>query len=109
MASLRRGREPETVPCQGGGKLPRRAAPSLAQGGAGHRQDAVQLPLGRADSPGIPEYRHHPLPPRRRRRRVVTPHWKNKDESTKQTLLSVKLRASQFLEIPCNTNFIRAS
>ena len=41
--------------------------------GASDRQDAVQLPLGRADPLGIPARDHHPLPPRCSRHRAVDP------------------------------------
>ena len=64
VAPLRRGREPDAVPRQGGGRLSPRAAHGCAEGGASDRQDAVQLPLGRADPRGIPACNHHPLPPR---------------------------------------------
>ena len=58
---------------QGGGRLSRRAARDRAEGGASDRQDAVQLPLGRADPRGIPARNHHPLPPRCNRHGAVDP------------------------------------
>ena len=42
-------------------------------GGASDRQDAVQLPLGRANPRGIPARNHHPLPPRCNRHGAVDP------------------------------------
>ena len=44
-----------------------------AQGGASDRQDAVQLPLGRADPRGVPARSHPPLPPRCSRHGVIDP------------------------------------
>jgi Flp pilus assembly protein TadD len=43
------------------------------KGCAGDRQDAVQLPLGRADPSRIPACDNHPLSPRRDRRGAVDP------------------------------------
>ncbi len=49
------------------------AARDRAEGGARDRQDAVQLPLGRADPCGFSARNHHPLPPRRGRHGAVDP------------------------------------
>ena len=58
---------------QCGGRVSRRAARDRAEGGAGDRQDAVQLPLGRAHPPRTPARDDHPLPPRRHRHGAVDP------------------------------------
>ena len=73
-----RGRERDAVRRlgvlgQGGGRLSRCAARDRPQGGASDRQDAVQLPLGRADPRGIPARNHHPLPPHCNRHGAVDP------------------------------------
>jgi tetratricopeptide (TPR) repeat protein len=44
-----------------------------AESGASDRQDAVQLPLGRADPCSIPARNHHPLSPRCSRHSAVDP------------------------------------
>ena len=58
---------------QGGGRLSWRAARDRADGGPSDRQDAVQLPLGRADPRRIFARHHHPLPPRCDRHGAVDP------------------------------------
>src|ERR1017187_4072026 len=73
VAQLRRGREREAVPRQGGGRLSWRAARDRADGGASDRQDAIQLPLGRAGPHIVPARNHHPLPARCSRHGAVDP------------------------------------
>ena len=55
------------------GRVSRRAARDRAEGGAGDRQDAVQLSLGRAHPPRAPARDDHPLPPRCDRHGAVDP------------------------------------
>src|SRR5258708_35942654 len=45
-------------------RLSPRAARDRPESGASDRQDAVQLPLGRADPPGVPAGNHYSWPPR---------------------------------------------